>query len=165
MAWHRGLIALLFSLTPVYAVAEPASPNQVVGTWRMITAQIDPTGRNLPAYGERPNGLLVFTPDMHFVEVLTDSDTPRFASDRRGDGTDAENRAAMAGGIGLFGTYKVDEKGVFLGNHVEGSTFPNWVGSTRTRRELTLTVTGDRMIEQFQRPDGTHIKIEFERVK
>lgn len=155
-------LAMLIGASGVHAYAQNTPANQVVGTWRMVSAQIDPEGRNLPAYGERPNGMLVFTPDMHFVEVLTDADTPAFASNARGEGTDVENRAVMSRSIGLFGTYTVDEKGEFSGNHVEGATFPNWVGDTRTRRELTLTVSGDQMMESFQRPDGTRIAIEFQ---
>lgn len=141
------------------------SPNQVAGTWRMAAAQIDPEGKNLPAYGARPNGLLVFTPDLHYVEVLTDADVPRFASNARGQGTMEENRAAMAGSIGFFGTYTVDEHGEFSGNRVEGSTFPNWIGDVRTRRELRLVVDGERMTENFQRPDGTRIAITWQRVR
>ncbi|WP_375458021.1 lipocalin-like domain-containing protein [uncultured Enterovirga sp.] len=147
------------------APAQAQVRNQVVGTWRMMSAQIDPDGRNIPAYGARPSGLLVFTPDMHYVEVLTDADVPKFASDVRGNGTAEENRAAMARSIGFFGTYTVDESGEFSGNRVEGSTFPNWVGSVRTRTELGLLVAGDRMIENFQRPDGTRIAITWQRVR
>jgi len=147
------------------AIAEERSPNQILGTWRMVTAQIDPDGKNLPAYGDKPNGLLVFTEDMHFIEVLTDANMPKFASNVRGEGTAEENRAAMAGSIGFFGTYTVDEKGVFSGNRVEASTFPNWIGQVRTRRELRLVVEGDRMTEDFQRPDGTRIRIIWQRVK
>ncbi|AIB15643.1 hypothetical protein ABAZ39_27645 (plasmid) [Azospirillum argentinense] len=72
---------------------------------------------------------------------------------------------AMTRGIGFFGTYTVDEKGEFSGNHVEGATFPNWVGSTRTREQLKLIVVGDRMTEHFQRPEGTRIQIEWTRVQ
>lgn len=165
MIMRPMLLAILMGVTAVSAHAQTAPSNQVVGTWRMVSAQIDPEGRNVPAYGERPSGMLVFTPDMHFVEVLTDADTPRFASNVRGEGTDVENRAAMSRSIGMFGTYSVDEEGVFSGNIVEGATFPNWVGDRRTRRELTLVVSGDRMTENFQRPDGTRIAIEFERVR
>jgi hypothetical protein len=154
--------ALSFSSS---AFAQSAAQNQVVGTWRMISATIDPGGKNIPAYGENPDGLLVFTPDMHFVEVLTDADIPRFASNARGEGTDDENRMAMSRSIGFFGTYTVDEKGEFSGNRVEGATFPNWVGSVRTRDDLRLVVDGDRMTEQFRRPEGTEIRIEFRRVK
>lgn len=156
------IVALALSISSS-AFAQTAAPNKIVGTWRMISATIDPDGKKMAAYGERPNGLLVFTPDMHFVEVLTDADIPRFASNARGEGTDDENRAAMSRSIGFFGTYTVDEKGEFSGNRVEGATFPNWVGSVRTGDDLTLVVEGDRMTERFRRPEGTEIKIEWQR--
>ena len=140
-------------------------PNNVAGTWRMVSAQIDPDGRNLPAYGANPNGLLVFAANMHFVEVLTDSTIPKFASNERGKGTAQENQAVMAGSLGLFGTYTVDETGEFSGNRVAGATFPNWVGSVRTRQELQMVVDGDRMLETFTRPEGTKIVIVWQRVK
>ncbi|WP_460117715.1 lipocalin-like domain-containing protein [Pseudomonas sp. S2_C03] len=165
MLIRSAIFALVICLPALPAFAQTAAKNQVVGTWRVVSATIDPGGRNIPAYGERPNGLLVFTADMHFIEVLTDASTPRFASDARGEGTDEENRRAMSGSIGFFGTYTVDEEGQFSGNHVQAATFPNWVGSTRTREQLTLVVNGDRMTEHFRRPEGTAIQIEFQRVK
>ena len=152
-----GLAVLAAALVTALAAAstaraEPA--NQVLGTWRMVSARLDPEGRNAPAYGARPSGLLVFTRDMHFV-----------ASSARGQGTAEENRAAMAGSIGFFGTYTVDADGAFSGNRVEGSTFPNWVGDVRTTEQLRLTVEGDRLSESFRRPDGTRIAITWERVR
>ena len=141
------------------------APNKVAGTWTMVSARIDPDGRNQPAYGPKPSGMLVFTEDMHFVEVLTDSTVPKFASNVRGGGTDEENRKAMAGSIGFFGSYTVDGNGEFSGNRVGGSTFPNWTGDVRTRKELRLIVDGDQMTEAFQRPDGTRIAIVYERAR
>jgi hypothetical protein len=164
MIIRPAILALALTISSS-AFAQTTAANQIVGTWQMTSATIDPSGKNIPAYGERPNGLLVFTPDMHFVEVLTDADIPRFASNARGEGTDAENRAAMSRSIGFFGTYTVDETGEFSGNRVEGATFPNWVGSVRTRDDLTLIVDGDRMTERFRRPEGTEIRIEWRRVK
>ncbi len=158
-------IVVFAALINITACAEAGAPNQVLGTWRMVTAQIDPDGKNLPAYGDKPHGMLVFTEDMHFVEVLTDANIPKFASNERGKGTAEENRAAMAGSIGFFGTYTVDKDGVFSGNRVDASTFPNWVGAVRTRKDLRLIVEGDRMTEHFQRPDGTRILIIWQRVK
>ncbi|CCE04570.1 exported hypothetical protein [Bradyrhizobium sp. STM 3843] len=160
---RRIIISLGLVLMATSAQSAPA--NKVLGTWRMISAQIDPDGRNVPAYGPVPNGLLVFTADMHFVEVLTDSTIPKFASNARGHGTAEENQAAMAGSIGFFGTYEVDENGEFSGNRVEGSTFPNWVGDIRTRKQLRLDVDGDRMSENFLRPEGTRIVITWQRVR
>lgn len=158
------LVGTMALLAPA-AGAQPAPPNQLVGTWRMVSAQIDPSGANTPAYGPEPHGWLVFTPELTFIEVLTDPRVPRFSSDARGQGTDQENRAAMAGSIGFFGRYTVDENGAFTGNRVEGATFPNWVGSVRTRDDLRLTVEGNRMVEDFRRPEGTIIRIVWERVR
>lgn len=149
----------------VATLAWAQAPNKVLGTWRMVSAEVEQDGRTRPAYGAQPNGMLVFTSDMHFVEVLTDAAVPRFASDARGQGTDKENRAAMAGGIGFFGTYTVDADGQFSGNRVTGSTFPNWVGSVRTTQALRLVVDGDRMTEDFQRPEGSRVHIVWRRVK
>lgn len=151
MSIRPAILALAFSISSS-AFAQSAE-NQVLGTWRMMSATIDPGGKNIPAYGRKPHGLFVFTSDMHFVEVLTDADIPRFASNARGEGTDEENRMAMSRSIGFFGTYTVDENGEFSGNRVEGATFPNWVGSVRTRDDLTLVVAGDLMTEQFRRPE------------
>jgi hypothetical protein len=157
------LLACFGLLASHSASAQPQ--NRVLGTWRLVSAQIDPEGRDVPAYGLRPAGLLVFTTDMHFVEVLTDSAIPRFASEVRGAGTDDENRAAMTGSIGFYGTYTVDGEGEFNGNRVEGATFPNWIGNVRTRKELQLVVDGDRMTENFERPDGTRIRIIWQRIR
>ena len=160
-------ILVLSLLTGTILAAAPVragSPNKVLGTWRMVSAQIDPDGKNLSAYGPAPNSLLVFTADGHFIEVLTDSTVPKFASGARGQGTAAENQAAMAGGIGFFGTYTLDANGELNGDRVEGSTFPNWVGDVRTRKELQLVVDGERLTETFLRPEGTRIIIEWQRV-
>lgn len=146
------------------AGAEPAQTNEVLGTWQMVSATLEENGQIRHPYGPRPAGMLVFTSDMHFVEVLTDPDTPRFASDARGQGTDAENRRAMAASIGFYGTYTVDRSGRFAGNRVEGATFPNWVGSVRSTKDLSLVVRGDRMFETFTRPDGGKLTAEFLRV-
>jgi hypothetical protein len=146
------------------ADAEPAQANEVLGTWQMVSATLEENGQIHRPYGSRPAGMLVFTSDMHFIEVLTDPDTPRFASDTRGEGTDAENRRAMAGSIGFYGTYTVDRSGRFAGNRVEGATFPNWVGSVRNTEDLSLVVRGDRMFETFTRPGGGKLTAEFRRV-
>jgi hypothetical protein len=160
-------IAYTFVLTIFVTAGSSAqndSPNKLLGTWRMVSAQLDPDGRNLPAYGPAPSSLLVFTADMHVIEVMTDSTIPKFASTARGHGTAEENQAAMAGSIGWFGSYTVDENGDLNGDRVEGSTFPNWVGDVRTREDIQLVVSGERMLERFQRPEGTKIVITWQRV-
>jgi hypothetical protein len=71
----------------------------------------------------------------------------------------------MAGSIGFFGTYTVDSNGQFSGNRVEGATFPNWIDSVRTTEQLQIVVDGNRMTENFLRPEGAHVRITWERIK
>ncbi len=160
-------VAYIFIVGLLIAVgsAQAAPVNKVLGTWRMVSAQLNPDGKNVPAYGPAPRSLLVFTADMHVIEVLTDSTVPKFASNARGHGTAKENQAAMAGSIGWFGTYTVDENGDLSGDRVEGSTFPNWVGDVRTRKDIHVVVNGDRILETFHRPEGTEIVITWQRVR
>ncbi|CAA9309016.1 MAG: hypothetical protein AVDCRST_MAG56-6068 [uncultured Cytophagales bacterium] len=153
------------SKKPGQETAPAGAKNQVLGIWKPLSAQIDPEGRNVPAYGPNPAGRLVFTENMQYLEVLHDPGIPAFKSDVRGQGTPEENQAAMAGSIAFYGQYTVDERGEFNGNRVDGSTFPNWIGSVRTRADLKLVVTGDTMTENFQRPDGTEIRIVWARVR
>ncbi|WP_092143418.1 MULTISPECIES: lipocalin-like domain-containing protein [unclassified Pseudomonas] len=148
-----------------FSTAFAGKENALVGTWRMVSATVESQGSRSDAYGPDPHGWLVFTPELTFVEVLTDPRVPAFRSNVRGEGTDEENRAAMAGSIGFFGRYTVDRNGEFTGNTVEGSTFPNWVGAVRTRADLQLKVDGNRMVEDFRRPDGAKVHIVFERVR
>lgn len=150
-----------------WCVASPLaaqSLNKVAGTWRMITAEVEVNGKTSLPYGPKPLGKLVFTSDLHFVEFLYDPEIPRFKSNERGGGTDEENRAVLAGSLALYGRYTVDADGNFSGNVVEGSSFPNWIGDVRTTRELTMTVEGDRMTENFQRPGGARVTIVWERL-
>lgn len=165
MTARATALALTLAASEGCAGQGASSSNELVGTWRMISATLEEDGRETRPYGLQPAGMLVFTPHMHFVEVLTNSETRRFASGRRGEGTDSENREAMANGIGFFGAYSVHGDGTFSGNVVEGATFPNWVGSVRTTDELLLEVRGSRLTETFTRPGGGVLRAAFVRVR
>lgn len=139
--------------------------NPFVGTWRIKKAELEREGERQQPFGLHPVGLLTFTSDMHFVEVLMDGDMPHFASDDIGQGTEHENRAAAARTIGIAGSYQVGTNGEFLGDTVEACTFPNWVGDVRTQKEITAEVDGDLMTEQFRQPAGATITLTWERVR
>ena len=166
---HRlSLIRLAAAATLLLAAATSNAeqkPNKVAGTWNLIAATVENDGVTSYPYGPEPRGRLVFTPDLYFVEFLHDPHIPRFQSNQRGGGTDAENRAVMAGSLALYGRYTVDAQGDFSGNTVEGSSFPNWTGDVRTTRELRMEVEGERMVESFQRPGGAKVSLVFQRAR
>jgi Lipocalin-like domain len=70
------------------------------------------------------------------------SDIPKFASNNKNTGTDAENKAVVQGTIANYGTYKVDEENHKASVHFIGSTYPNW---SETDQERTITITGNQM--------------------
>jgi hypothetical protein len=76
--------------------------NQVVGTWTLVSGKVDPDGSNRDLFGTHPSGQLIFTDDLRFPVILNDPDTPRFASSDRRQGTEAENKAALAGALALY---------------------------------------------------------------
>jgi hypothetical protein len=157
--------ALVAACCAIASAASAQAPNKVAGTWRPVSAAVEMNGRTSLPYGPQPQGKLVFTGDLHFVEFLHDPRIPRFKSNVRGEGTDAENRAALAGALALYGRYTVDAEGDFSGNVVEGSSFPNWIGDVRTTKELKMEVAGDRMVEHFERPGGAKVTIVWERLR
>ena len=157
-----ALVSLGIAMTvPACARAK----NLIAGTWIMISAQANPAGESKQLFGSHPSGLLIFTPDLHFADVLTNPDVPKFASTNRAEGTDAENKAVVAGDLALYGTYTVDERGHFSTEHVIASTFPNWNGLNRDTRTITETVQGDRMVEHLHDPGGSRIEIVWKRVR
>lgn len=160
----RRAVLMAAAALPIAAQASAQSLNRVAGTWRIIAATVEVNGKTSLPYGPHPEGKLVFTSDLHFVEFIRDPRIPRFRSNERGGGTDEENRAVMAGTLALYGRYTVDADGKFSGNTVEGSSFPNWIGDVRTTKELRMEVEGNRMTEHFQRPGGAKVTIIWERL-
>jgi len=164
MSWIRAVATFIASATVATAAPSAAqSSNTVAGTWRIVSATVEADGKISYPYGEAPRGKLVFTDNLHFVEFMYDPEIPMVKSNERGRGTDEENRTILGRSFALYGRYTVDQNGVFSGNVVEGSSFPNWVGDVRTTKELTMTVEGNRMTENFQRPGGAKVTIIWER--
>lgn len=147
------------------AVVSEERPNQLVGTWRMVSAVSDPGGNEERPYGNQPNGLANFNANGTFVEVLQNSDVLPFKAEERPDGTQAEKAAAFDGAIGQYGTYEVDENGAYERNTIDGSTWPNRNGYKFTKPELNLIVSGDRLREELRTKQGTLLVIEYERVR
>ena len=115
---------------PSVGVAQTAK--DLTGTWRNtgnVTVAAD--GKRTNQFGSNGSGMAIFGADGRFVIVNINPDTPKFASNSRIAGTADENKAGMAGGIGLFGTYTVADKAVTM--NIEGSTYPNWTKTVQKR--------------------------------
>jgi hypothetical protein len=121
------------------AAQQKTLKDQLIGTWTFVGS----TGKNpdgSPIWGANPKGLLIFTDDGRYSSHIVRSDVPKFAAKNRLQGTPDENKAAVHGSIGTFGTYTVDEASKSFTVRFEASSYPNNTGIEQTR---PFTITGD----------------------
>lgn len=104
----------------------------LVGVWTPVSVE---------AFGPNPKGLLIFEANGRFSLQLLKADLPKYASGRRDQGTDSENKTTVQGAISYYGTYSVNETDVVF--HVEACSFPNWTGTDQKRHNVTLS--GDEL--------------------
>ena len=120
------------------AVAQTAK--ELVGTWSMVSnVNVRPDGSKVDLFGPNPKAMVMFDGNGHFVLDQGNPNLPKFKSNNRAQGTPEENQAVVQGSLSYHGTYSVADK--VLTFKVEGSSFPNWVG-TDQKRTIT-SFTGD----------------------
>jgi len=124
------------------AQQQKALKDQIVGTWSLlIVDNFREDGTRVPAYGPNPKGMVMFGPDDRYSLQIMRDVRPKFASNNREKGTADEMMAAVHGMISHFGRYTIDETGKTLNLRIEGSSFPNWDGTTQKR--LITALVGD----------------------
>jgi len=131
-------IAALVLATSTLALAETGTragglKQKIAGTWSLVSDVIDQDGGKVEPFGNAPKGAMIIAPNGTFSLVITRAEVPKFASNNRATGTDVENKAAVQGGIAYFGSYTVDDATKTVNLHLDGSTFPNWVGNDQKR--------------------------------
>jgi hypothetical protein len=130
---HRHSLALiataaiaLFWLPQDAAAQQKPLKDQIVGGWYLVSnVQTMPDGTTRDNYGANPKGINIFSPDGRFVVLFARNDLPKIAAGARPKATNDEARAIIAGSIGYFGTYSVDEGSKTISYRIEGTTFPN----------------------------------------
>lgn len=152
----------LFASISAPNVGVAQSTNDLVGTWTSVSSvNIQQDGSTTDVFGPRGRGTAMFATNGRFVIVNIDPDVPKFASNNRARGTDEENRAAMRGGIALYGTYWVANKTIFF--KVEGSTYPNWTGTEQAR--AIVSFTGDDLKWSLRASIGGTTEAAWKRVR
>ena len=127
-----GTMALTIGLSSTHAVIAQTAKD-LVGTWTNVSnVNIRQDGSRVDVFGPRGTGLAIFESNGRFAIININPDTLKFASNNRAQGTPEENKAAVLGGIALFGTYTLGADKV-INFKVEGSTYPNWTGTDQKR--------------------------------
>lgn len=133
---------LLLSTLATTAENANAQGDDIAGTYTVISTA---------AFGDHPRGQMILSPDGHYSIVLARTKLPKVAAGVRDQGTAAENKAIVDGSIAHWGRYQVDPQGQSIRFDVEGSTFPNWDG---TSFERPYRLSGDQLIYTNTAPSG-----------
>ena len=144
------------------SIAFAQTAKDLVGTWTAVSSvNIRQDGSRDDVFGPRGKGIAIFESNGRFAIVNVNPDTPKFESNRRSHGTAEENKAAVLGGIALYGTYWVSNKTIFF--KVEGSTYPNWTGTDQAR--AVISFTGDDLKWSLPASIGGTAEVTWKRVK
>jgi hypothetical protein len=112
----------------------------IVGSWTpLLVDDVDADGTRSPIYGPNPKGMLMFSPDGRYSLQIMRDIRPKFAANSRLKGTADENKAVIGGIITHFGRYSLDEGAKTITLRIDGSSFPNWDGTSQTRPITALT--------------------------
>jgi hypothetical protein len=111
-----------------------SSRERFVGTWKLISYEIqDEDGHSRYPLGEDAVGVIVYDHQGNMTGQMMKAKRHRYASDDLGKGTPEEIVPAAKSYVAYFGTYVIDENEQSVTHIVEGSLFPNWVGTFQKR--------------------------------
>jgi hypothetical protein len=134
------LLSLLATSQSVLAQSAGSLRQMILGTWDFVVAEVKaPDGSKTYPFGEKPRGIIIFTPDGRFAQIHVASDLPKIASNNRLTGTPEEYAAIMRRSVSLFGTYTIDEAKKTVTYNIVSASFPNWEGESQTRTIDKLT--------------------------
>jgi hypothetical protein len=120
---------------------QPPKPMKelIVGSWTLLIIDgIQADGTKMPLYGPNPKGLIMFSADGHYSQQIMRDIRPKYAANDRLKGTPDEMKAAITGMNTQFGTYVIDEPNKTITFRIEGSSYPNWDGTTQKRTITAL---------------------------
>jgi hypothetical protein len=104
------------------------------GAWRLVSYEShDSAGHTEYPWGRNAVGRLSYDALGHMSALMMKPGRPPFASQDLRRGTDVEVRAAFDGFIAYWGTYTVDSTKHTVAHHVQGASYPNWVGGDQLR--------------------------------
>src|SRR5579875_3603671 len=107
---------------------------ELFGAWRLVSwKQVGNDGVRRYPLGPDAVGQLMYTPDDRVSAQLVRVGQPRFASDDWQAATGEEMKAAWPAYFGYFGRFSIDDDQRAVVHHVEGSWFPNLVGTDQIR--------------------------------
>jgi hypothetical protein len=139
---RRGTDSDLENIFEVRAMSEMSLRGQLVGAWELTSyVERDVTnGEENQPFGERPVGLILYTPDGYMSAQLQRADRAPFADGDLLRASPEEYAAAGNSYLAYSGRFFVDEGKKSLIHEMAVSFFPNWFGRRQVR---IVKIAGD----------------------
>jgi hypothetical protein len=116
---------------------------QILGTWRIISYEAQHADGTITyPLGQQVQGTITYTPGGYMTVNLMQPDRPRFASGDARNGTPEEYAVAYLGYLAYFGRYEVNAAEGYVTHILEGSLYPDWVG---TQQKRFFSFSGNRV--------------------
>lgn len=107
---------------------------RLVGAWRLKEwSEHTATGETRYPLGPKATGQLLYTADGHVSAQLMRAGVSKFAQDDWRKATAGEEGRAWIGYFGYWGIFSVDVEKHAVVHHIEGSWFPNLLGTDQVR--------------------------------
>ena len=115
--------------------------NKLIGAWKLVSFVEKPLNGSAHPMGERPTGIIMYTPDGYMSAQLMRTNPGHFASDWFKATSDEYARVASTY-FAYAGPFEVDEESNTVTHFVVVSLFPNWIGQKQQR---TARIEGDAL--------------------
>jgi Lipocalin-like domain len=160
---HRLCVMSVAVLTSGVLAAASSVADKLVGSWKLISYEVftSATAEATFPLGRDAVGRITYDASGRMSVQGMQPGRPRSDGIRQGQGTPEQMLAAYRGYLAYFGTYRVDEaRGVVI-HKVEGSLYPNNVGSEQLRR---YSFSGNRLILEAELALGGRTRLVWERL-
>jgi hypothetical protein len=155
---RTALVALSLAIGSIACVDTAAAQSlqqRLAGIWTYVdNYNLLPDGRRVQPMGPNGQGILMLDPGGRFSWIYVRPDLPKFASNNRQTGTDAENKAVAQGSLAYYGTYTIDEPSNSIVMRIEYSSYPNFKGAEQ-RRSIKFDGEQLTIINQAAASGGT----------
>ena len=138
--------------------------DRLIGAWKLVSYVEEPVDGSAPFHpmGEKPKGIIMYTPDGYMSAQLMRPDRRPFASGDWFDGTEEEYREEASTYIAYSGPFHVDEEKRTLTHSMFVSLFPNWTGQTQPR---VVKIEDDKLFLSTESPIKSGGKIVMSRLQ
>jgi hypothetical protein len=132
--------------------AEEEVRTALVGAWRLLSLRsVQPDGSVDYPLGPDAIGQIVYSANGRMSAQLMRAGQPRFQAGDAQQATDEEKLTAYQAYTGYFGSFRIDPEAGAVIHEVQGSTFPNMIGTDQVRY---YRIDGDRLDLEADSPQG-----------